>query len=57
MSALARVRDAVERRLLVTTLGLPEPVQRRLAGAPIVLDGQQLATDTQLLLRLKKADE
>ena len=54
MSALARVRDAVERRLLVTTLGLPEPVQRRLAGAPVVLDGQQLATDTQLLLRLKK---
>ena len=54
MTALTRARAAVERTLLVTALGLPEAVQRRLAGAPVVLDGQQLATDTQLLLRLKK---
>ena len=54
MTALTRARAAVERRLLVTTLGLPEGLQRRLAGAPIVLDGQQLATDTQLMLKLKK---
>ena len=54
MTALARVRDAVERRLLVTALGLPEGIQRRLAGAPVALDGQQLATDTQLMLKLKK---
>ena len=54
VTVLTRARAAVERRLLVTTLGLPEKIQRRLAGSPIVLDGQQLATDTQLLLRLKK---
>ncbi|MBU1802752.1 MAG: alpha/beta hydrolase, partial [Actinobacteria bacterium] len=35
-------------------MGLPEVVQRRLAGAPIVLDGQTLAPETQLMLRLKK---
>lgn len=48
------IRAAAERVLLTTALGLPEPVQRRLAGRPVVLDGQQLATDTQLLLRLQK---
>jgi acetyl esterase len=35
-------------------LGLPERVQRRLAGAPVVLEGQTLATDTQLMLRLQR---
>ena len=34
-------------------MGLPEMVQRRLAGRPVVLDGQTLATDTQLMLRLQ----
>src|SRR5215218_51824 len=35
-------------------LGLPEPVQRVLAGPRVAIDGQTLATDTQLLLRLEK---
>ena len=35
-------------------LALPEGVQRRLAGKPIVRDGQTLATDTQLMLRLQR---
>jgi len=35
-------------------LALPEPVQRRLAGKPVIRDGQTLATDTQLALRLQK---
>lgn len=48
------LRTTVERSLLSTMLGLPEPVQRRLAGPPVVIDGQRLATDTQLLLRLQK---
>lgn len=35
-------------------MNLPEQVQRRLAGKPIVVDGQTLATDTQLMLKLAK---
>ncbi|THJ02382.1 alpha/beta hydrolase [Nocardioides sp.] len=34
-------------------MGLPEKVQRPLAGRPVVRDGQTLATDLQLLLRLQ----
>lgn len=34
-------------------LALPELVQRVLAGRPVVLDGQRLDTETQLLLRLQ----
>lgn len=55
MTALTRARDAVERRLLTTVLGLPEGLQRRLAGKPVERDGDTLATDLQLMLRLKKA--
>ena len=33
---------------------LPERVQRALAGRPVTVDGQTLATDTQLMLRLEK---
>ena len=33
---------------------LPERVQRRLAGRPVVRDGQTLAADTQLVLRLQR---
>ncbi len=35
-------------------LGLPEPVQRVLAGRRLVRDGQTLATDVQLTLRLMR---
>ncbi|CAB4735118.1 unannotated protein [freshwater metagenome] len=48
------IRAAVEQTLLSTALALPERVQRVLAGAPIVLDGQTLATETQLALRLQR---
>ncbi|KRF20950.1 hypothetical protein ASG90_00575 [Nocardioides sp. Soil797] len=34
-------------------LALPEPVKRRLVGKPVVLDGQTLDLDTQLLLKLQ----
>jgi acetyl esterase len=40
--------------LLRATLGLPERVQRVLAGRRVVLDGQTLAVDTQLMLRLER---
>ena len=39
--------------LLRAALGLPAPVQRVLAGRPVTTDGQTLAVDTQLMLRLE----
>ncbi len=36
------------------TMALPEGVQRRLGGRPIIRDGQTLAADVQLMLRLQK---
>ncbi len=40
--------------VLRATLGLPEGVQRALAGRRLTLDGQTLAADTQLMLRVEK---
>ena len=40
--------------MLRTALGLPEPVQRVLAGRRVRIDGQTLALDTQLMLRLER---
>jgi acetyl esterase len=40
--------------MLRAAMGLPEPVQRRLAGRPVVVDGQTLAPDLQLMLRLQR---
>jgi acetyl esterase len=39
---------------LRTLLGLPPGVIRRLAGKPVILDGQSLDPETQLTLRLQK---
>ena len=44
----------LEALALRTALGLPERVQRLLAGRPVVVEGQTLATDTQLMLRLQR---
>jgi acetyl esterase len=41
-------------RTIKAALGLPERVQRRLAGKRVTVDGQTLAVDTQLMLRLEK---
>jgi acetyl esterase len=54
LSTLASAAGAVERVTLTTALGLPERVQRRLAGKPVIVDGHTLATDTQLMLKLAK---
>jgi acetyl esterase len=43
-----------KRWVLRAALGLPEPVQRVLAGRRITADGQVLAADTQLMLRLQR---
>ncbi|WP_246456326.1 hypothetical protein [Nocardioides mesophilus] len=48
--APARLEAAAFRALMA----LPEPLMRRLAGRPVVLDGQVLDVETQWLLRLKE---
>ncbi|MFC4787350.1 alpha/beta hydrolase [Nocardioides sp. MAHUQ-72] len=57
MTFKQRMADANHRLKTLSLRGamaLPEPVQRRLAGKPVVRDGQTLATDTQLALRLQR---
>lgn len=54
ISALSSAAAAAERATLTTALRLPEAVQRRLVGKPVEVDGQRLATDTQLMLKLAK---
>jgi acetyl esterase len=46
----AVVEAAVVRRLLA----LPEGVQRRIGGSPIEIDGQRLAPDAQMLVKLRR---
>ena len=46
--------DTAERLGLESVLKLPERLLRVLAGKPVVVDGQTLATDVQLQLRLKR---
>ena len=43
----------VQSRVLGALLDLPSPVKRVLAGAPLVVDGEPLGTETQLTLRLQ----
>ncbi|MEX0426768.1 alpha/beta hydrolase [Nocardioides sp. DS6] len=43
---------AVQKAAFVGAMNLPPGVQRRLAGKPVVVDGQTLAVDTQLMLKL-----
>jgi acetyl esterase len=57
VSSSERLRAAghqLERLSLRGALGLPEPVQRLLSGRRVIRDGQTLAADVQLMLRLKK---
>jgi len=48
------LRTAAETAIFRALVGLPGRLQRGPAGTPIVLDGQTLATDTQLMLRLQR---
>jgi acetyl esterase len=48
------VAETIEGGALRTALSLPDRVQRVLAGPPVVIDGQTLAVDTQLMLRLQR---
>jgi acetyl esterase len=48
------VVDAAKKLALVQAMRLPERVQRLLAGRPVVVDGQTLALDLQLMLRMQR---
>ncbi len=52
MANLPRLPPPLEHRLLRAVCGLSAGVQRRLFGAPPVIDGQRLASDIHALLRL-----
>jgi acetyl esterase/lipase len=47
-------RDRFAGGLARVVCGLPPALQRSLAGRPVVIDGQQLETEIQLLLRLQE---
>ncbi len=52
MAALPRLSPRADHRVLKWACGLPPRVQRRLFGAPPTIDGQTLASDTHVLLRI-----
>ncbi len=49
-----RAETGVQAGVVSTVLRLPGPVQRRLAGRRVVVDGQTLDVQVQLLLRLQR---
>ncbi len=51
---LAALGALAESSVLKAAMALPESVQARLVGKPVVLDGQTLATETQLLLAMQR---
>ncbi len=51
---LASAEQWAKGATLRAALGLPERVQRVLAGRRVTIDGQTLAVDTQLMLRLER---
>ena len=48
------VVTAVQALTLRAVMALPERVQRALVGKPVVIDGQTLATETQVMMRLQQ---
>jgi acetyl esterase len=51
---LAAIEQRAKTVALRASMGLPERAQRLLAGRRVVADGQTLALDTQLMLRLER---
>ncbi|MDA3645835.1 alpha/beta hydrolase [Saccharopolyspora indica] len=51
---MSKVRELVEAAALRGIFALPRPARRLIAGRPVRLDGQELALDAQLLLKLQK---
>jgi acetyl esterase len=48
------IAESIDKVALRAALRLPDGLQRTLAGRPVVVDGQTLALDTQLMLRLQR---
>jgi acetyl esterase len=48
------LRTRLERSALAGAMSLPRPVQRTLAGRRVTIDGNTLATDVQLMLRMQR---
>jgi acetyl esterase len=53
-TAVVDAATRVKTVFFVRVMSLPPGVQRRLAGRPIVIEGNQLATQAQLMLRLQR---
>ncbi|RNL66069.1 alpha/beta hydrolase [Nocardioides marmoriginsengisoli] len=51
---MSSLQTAVETVVLRVAMGLPERAQRALLRKPVVLDGQTLAAETQMLLKLQE---
>jgi len=51
---MSSLQMQVETLILRAAMGLPERVQRAVLGKPVVIDGQTLAAETQMMLRLQK---
>src|SRR3954454_15164431 len=56
MSLVAQLAGTARGVTARSILTLPKPVIRRLAGAPVVIDGRTLDPEMQLLLRLQKLE-
>jgi len=56
MSLVAQLAGTARGVTARSILMLPKPVIRRLAGAPVVIDGRTLDPEMQLLLRLQKLE-
>lgn len=53
MSLLVSLRTSVESRALSLAMGAPTAIRRVIAGRPVRIDGQTLAADIQVMLRLQ----
>ncbi|HSE72106.1 MAG TPA: alpha/beta hydrolase [Nocardioidaceae bacterium] len=51
---VSEIVEKLEGHLLRAALRLPVPLQRRLVGPPVVVDGQELDVQTQWMLRLRE---
>ncbi|MFL6154907.1 MAG: alpha/beta hydrolase [Marmoricola sp.] len=50
---MSSAQTVIETAILRAALGLPERVQRALLRRPVVIDGQTLAAETQMMLKLQ----
>lgn len=51
---MSTLQTKVETAVLRAAMGLPESVQRAILRKPVVIDGQTLAAETQMLLKLQE---